>query len=1361
MKKSVFCIITLLVMLANSIGCKAKLPTPTGKYISDVCVMATDTWAFTYGMTIPQDYLDNVLNEGGWSGAFSTTSDKAYADVNGGKGDYRVFILYKTTDNPREAITNLMVVYNKPGDYSYSGDANGNTGHPFEYDGRMYYPAKFSTSAEDSKVTSGSVDSGGGNLNRGTGKNKDNLYLYYTKDGNISSNGSIISGAYILTTLEVEYQRNQYHHNEYVPMYNPYTREVTSSADCNQSAGGAWIYLKMPDRHCHKGGADFEKCKCGETAIVENVPELDSRTNSYMIYNLSQLCWWRDAVNANTEKSLKMNAKLCGDIDMANILNIGDGKWTPVCPVNNEGHVWTGTFDGNGHKLTNFIQKDNTSNNPVGLFGTAGGTICNLTMENADIVCGHYGGAAIASLAKGELTIKNCKVTGSISGQKGYIAGFANVGDEMSKVTISSCVNEATVTDGSGFVGAYYNTSSTQNVDIENCINKGAADCAFATKPVGKIMNCMNTAEGTALIHTYTDRRNLTMKYVLNAGNDVFDRGVDYIPNNADYCYARYITDEASYEDYHLYSYEITNGKACYLMNGETSSKDAVWRQTIGTNTYPTPIHEDDDITRVVYSFKTSCSSQNFTNSRYYAEDMDNGGHMFSFTKGEVTNGKLKVKLTCSVCGNSYDREAEKDSERIVKNRTCEHDGWKLVCYKLTNPDKTFYVKETIKTNLSASLHMRQGNINYYAIDGVPNNLRECKYCKEMDWQWSHTKYTEENGWEIMDFYDMMEYLEHIRTYNQGNTVRATLFADIDMTEVENFFCPWLYNGTRHQLNKIIFNGNGHTISGLALSNSNYTGLFTSLKDSEVSNLTLEGIVIEGNGSLLCSKAENCLFTNITTRGVVAGTNGAAGLCYDTKDCTFNNCHNYAEISADGPYLGGIVSAADGGNILRCTNRATIDGRNSKCVGGLVGDYKGLFTIHNSGNYGTIYGKENVGGIVGAFAQPGAEDRDELGGLGELDEFDNATQSYLYNTLNTGNVILTSANYTKGGLAGLCGKESEKDDTQILVQRSYYKGAQVNVGFINSKPIAISGDGKCTEEQLTSGDVCNWLNRDNGELVWQQSQGEHSYPYPTGSADYKENLYVNNCNLYVPENSVITDLYIHPDNSGKDYYFKAEVPFTVNNIKYRRDAFVTKQKYATLYLPFAFSDERLKVMEFNYYDDATGKVYFSEVEGMTEPNHPYLVRQADENDEKEVMLIISAENANIVPVTEEYKDFAELPYLETGFYGTYVQSTLLGTLNYYAFSAKYGDFRKANASGTDIYPFRATFKVGHGSAAPARLILPDFEDGVTQIEVNTSDIVEMDNTKSVYNLNGQRVANSLHGLKSGIYILNGKKVNVK
>ncbi len=161
-----------------------------------------------------------------------------------------------------------------------------------------------------------------------------------------------------------------------------------------------------------------------------------------------------------------------------------------------DGTAFTGTFDGNGHKITNFTINSG-SICYLGLFGciSSGGAVKNLGLENF-AVSGSSGSYYIGGLVGYNYgIISDCYSTGSVYGQ-GEVGGLVgkndgSISNSYSKSTVSS-------TFGSGYVGGL----AADNLgSITNCYSTGVvSDGTFYVGGLvgenkGNISNCYSTGD--------------------------------------------------------------------------------------------------------------------------------------------------------------------------------------------------------------------------------------------------------------------------------------------------------------------------------------------------------------------------------------------------------------------------------------------------------------------------------------------------------------------------------------------------------------------------------------------------------------------------------------------------------------------------------------------------------------------------------------------------------------------------------------------------------------------------------------------------------------------------------------------------
>ncbi|MCI9050427.1 MAG: apolipoprotein A1/A4/E family protein [Lachnospiraceae bacterium] len=227
-------------------------------------------------------------------------------------------------------------------------------------------------------------------------------------------------------------------------------------------------------------------------------------------------------------------------------------------------------------------------------------------------------------------------------------------------------------------------------------------------------------------------------------------------------------------------------------------------------------------------------------------------------------------------------------------------------------------------------------------------------------------------------------------TYADGK--RVVLKNDLDMTgyELEPLA---IFGGT--------FEGNNYSIKGLSFQNvGSNKGLFGVIKESGmISNLCVE-VWIEPTGSKsnlggIAGTNQGKIY-NCIVNGKIKGEETVGGIVgNNTQTGLISGCSNYAKITGN-QYNGGIAGK-NYGSIFNCTNYATVNeeenakaqdtggiagisyGEIEQCVneadigylhtgynvGGIVGRQNGH--VMDSVNHGNIYGRKDVGGIVGQF----------------------------------------------------------------------------------------------------------------------------------------------------------------------------------------------------------------------------------------------------------------------------------------------------------------------------------------------------------------------------------------------------------
>lgn len=161
-----------------------------------------------------------------------------------------------------------------------------------------------------------------------------------------------------------------------------------------------------------------------------------------------------------------------------------------------------------------------------------------------------------------------------------------------------------------------------------------------------------------------------------------------------------------------------------------------------------------------------------------------------------------------------------------------------------------------------------------------------------------------------------------------------------------------------------IFNGNGHSISGLYVNAKERAGLFTNctgnLYNFSVKNAYIKGTKYVGG---ICSDFTRTggEFENISFSGAVIGEEKVGGLIGYNHCSYIKNCRNNGAVFGEGDYTAGIVGHYYAYSIENCINYGPIRSKGNYAAG-IVG-YSDLYSIDNCMNYGTIEGKTYVSGI--------------------------------------------------------------------------------------------------------------------------------------------------------------------------------------------------------------------------------------------------------------------------------------------------------------------------------------------------------------------------------------------------------------
>ena len=282
-------------------------------------------------------------------------------------------------------------------------------------------------------------------------------------------------------------------------------------------------------------------------------------------------------------------------------------------------------------------------------------------------------------------------------------------------------------------------------------------------------------------------------------------------------------------------------------------------------------------------------------------------------------------------------------------------------------------------------------------------------------------------------------------------TIVVSLEADLDMTGVDwdpicNVFDD---EGKLLHFFKGEFNGNGHTISNLDLSNKynrndGVVGLFGVVDGVDISGLTVKGSVnvlpsddyIYVYLGAIAGDVENSVITDcvseLTFNNNGIYINGCVGLAGYAENVKFENCLSKGNFNISGSvgslYVGGIAGYLGGtSDISYCVNTADM-AINAAHGGGLVGHLSGYSKMTNCYSIGKLTplgkGIEDIGGLVGSLGS----------------NVKTGTDNTISNCYFGGEIDLSqyTAKTPYGRFGGLVGKKDTSEYSTIAFENNFY-----------------------------------------------------------------------------------------------------------------------------------------------------------------------------------------------------------------------------------------------------------------------------------------------------------------------------------
>ncbi|MEA4847019.1 MAG: S-layer homology domain-containing protein [Clostridiaceae bacterium] len=203
-------------------------------------------------------------------------------------------------------------------------------------------------------------------------------------------------------------------------------------------------------------------------------------------------------------------------------------------------------------------------------------------------------------------------------------------------------------------------------------------------------------------------------------------------------------------------------------------------------------------------------------------------------------------------------------------------------------------------------------------------------------------------------------------------TVYLELQNDIDLSGYGasyNGGKGWAPIGIDRKPFKGSFDGDGHTISGLYINDTNLdnAGLFGCVSGGSITSLSLSAVNIHAGdwAGAIAGYIDGGNIEDCRGSGTVSGGSNVGGVVgwVDTSASLIKACSFAGMVSGSASWTGGVVGRVSGGLLQHSYSTATVNGNN--WVGGVIGMVEDNGTVEYCYATGAVKGSECVGGIAG------------------------------------------------------------------------------------------------------------------------------------------------------------------------------------------------------------------------------------------------------------------------------------------------------------------------------------------------------------------------------------------------------------
>jgi len=555
-----------------------------------------------------------------------------------------------------------------------------------------------------------------------------------------------------------------------------------------------------------------------------------------------------------------------------------------------QGTVFTGSFNGNNHRILNLTITDTTGRDYIGLFGYIGTAVViqNLGVENVSISTSGTNSICIGALT-GYLiggSITNCHSTGAISASGNNSGSLGGLVGNQYTGTITTCYSTCSVTGGvnNHYLGGLIGTAHD---NVTTCYSTGSIYAGTTSTYFGglagyhyggTISNCYSTSAVTS---------NTNTRYAggLIGASTSYLTTISTIRN----CYS---TGNVSTPG----SYDI-GGFVGYTTDIGTIITNCYARGSVTGDTRVAGLIGGNEATI------TNCYSTGAVSSWTY------GGGMIGLNTGAVTNcfwDKNTSGWNYSAAGTG------KTTAQMKTESTFTSAGWDFAWTDGDSADWVLWIEGQTYPTLAWQPATFGGG------SGTPAD-----------------------PWKIDNAQHLL-YLGYNSAYYGGSYIMT---ADIDMSAYTGTMYKVIgSSATKFQFTGD-FDGGGHIISNLTYSTKaavSNVGMFGYTSNATIQNLGLENEAIHSHGDavggLIGYQYRGHIY-NCYTTGSVAGRDGVGGMVGDEHG-SINNSYStaYVTVADEGSGIGGLVGVISGYKeygVRRCYSAGPVKG--STYVGGLIG----------------------------------------------------------------------------------------------------------------------------------------------------------------------------------------------------------------------------------------------------------------------------------------------------------------------------------------------------------------------------------------------------------------------------------------